>query len=1121
METEKLYASSAMGGIAEWLASIGMGEYTQGFAEEAIDLSGLRDLTEEDLKGLGLPLGHRRKMLRAIAELGGVAVTESPELAPRDDAHRRQLTVLSCDMVGSTALSARLDPEDMRRVIAAYQTSIGEVIGQYNGVAKYMGDGVIAYFGYPQAHEDDAEQAVRAGLALFDTITRLDTNVAAALQVRVGIATGTVVVGDVLGGTHVQDVVGDAPNLAANLQVLARPGTMLICANTRRLTEGYFEYRDLGLLTVKGLMQPIPVWEVVGPSGIESRFEARHQTKLPTLIGREEQIELLLRRWHDAAQGEGRVVVLTGEPGIGKSHIALAFDERLQSEPHTTLRYFCSEHHTNSALFPFIGQLERAAGFQRSDSATEKLSKLDGLLAQATADPEHVAVLADLFALSDSDRPRLEEWSPQKRKDKTFAALLAQLDGLAARQPVFIIFEDIHWIDPTSLELLAATVEHMPQLPILMLLTARPEFTPSWPSYPHVTAILLTRFGRREGAALVERVAGGKILPKVVLDEILARTDGVPLFIEELTKTVLESELLEERDGHYVLEHPLPSLAIPTTLNGSLMARLDRLAPVREVAQIGAVAGREFHYELLKAVALLPADRLEEALGQLVQSGLIFGRGEIPHAVYTFKHALVRDAAYTSLLKTRRVHLHAAIANAIEQRFPEIVQAQPETLAHHLTEAGLLEKATGYWLQAGKNAALRSANLEAIAHVQRGIEVTGRLQADGGRDKVELDLQLVLGPCLVATHGPAASKAVASFTRARELCERLGEPPEILQVMFWQATVSVVRGELRQALEAITDLPSAAEARGNQPALLNGIRGQGMILMFMGRIVEAKQALDRAVHAFSVTQEPDRTAARAAGQDAGVAMLVLMAWVLWLLGQGNEAVSRMAAALERADTVQHAHTHAYAWYYASVLHALRGEPAVAQGYAERCLAISEQHGFRQWLGLSRAIRGICAAALDVSGSRLDEVRGALDEYQRAGYQLGITAQFALLCPILLLRNEPEAALEVIERGLSFVSDNNERFFEAELYRLKAVALLMRGAPDAEAESLLDQALRTARDQQARSLELRAATDLARLWTNQGKRAEALDLLASMYGRFSEGFDARDLKEAKALLAQLQ
>ena len=866
---------------------------------------------------------------------------------------------------------------------------------------------------------------------------------------------------------------------------------------------------------------PVPAGQLLGPSGVASRFEAMHKTQLPPLFGREEEIELLLPRWRHVTQGEGRVVMLTGEPGIGKSHIALALDDRLQSEPHIALRYFCSAHHTNSALFPFIGQLERAAGFERSDSPTQKLSKLDALLGQSTADPEHVAVLANLFALPASDRYGLQELSPQKRKEKTFAALLAHLGGLAARQPVFMIFEDIHWIDPTSLELLAATVEHVPKLRVLLLVTARPEFTPPWPNYPQMTTIPLTRLGRRDGAALVERVTGGKTLPKEVMDEILARTDGVPLFIEELTKTVLESELLQEQDGHYVLERPLPSFAIPTTLRASLMARLDRLAPVREVAQIGAVAGREFHYELLNAVAGLPRERLEEALGQLVRSELIFRRGEIPHAVYAFKHALVRDAAYASLLKSRRGHLHAAIANALEQQFPEILQTQPETLAHHLTEAGQTEKAIGYWLQAGKNAALRSANLEAIAHLERGIEVTGRLPAGEGKDKSELDLQLVLGPCLIATHGPAAGKAVATFARARELCKRLGEPPEYLQVMFWLATASVVRGELPQALEAIADLPSAAQARGNQPALLNGIRGQGMILMFMGRILEAREALERAVQLFSASHEADRMAARAAGQDAGVAMQVLMAWVLWILGQVDEAVSRMAAALERADAVQHAHTHAYAWYYASVLHALRGEPAVAQGYAERCLAISEQHGFRHWLGLSRAIRGICAAALDPSGSRLDEVKAALDEYQRAGYQLGITAQFVLLCPALLLRNEPEAALEVIDHGLSIVSHNSERFFEAELYRLKARALLMRGAPDAEAETLLDQALRTARGQQARSLELRAATDLARLWMNQGKRAEARDVLGSIYGRFSEGFDTRDLKEAKAVLAHAQ
>src|SRR6266550_1448008 len=1115
-----------MKGIAEWLASIGLSEYAQRFAENAIDLSVLRHLTEQDLKDLGVLLGHRRKMLHAIAELDPAALAPAEtatESVPRDEAERRHLTVMFCDLVGSTALSARLDPEDMRQVIAAYHTRIREVVGQYHGVvARYMGDGALVYFGYPHAHEDDAEQATRAGLALVDAMPNLQKNVDVALQVRIGIATGTVVVGDLLigEGSEERAVVGDTPNLAARLQSLAAPGTVLICPSTRRLTGGHFDYRDLGPLALKGWAKPVPAWQVLGPSGVASRFEAMHKTKLLPLFGREEEIELLLRRWRHAAQGEGRVVMLTGEPGVGKSHIALALDDRFQSEPHITLRYFCSAHHTNSALFPFIGQLERAAGFERSNSPTEKWAKLEALVAQSAVDPERVAILANLLALPVDDQFRLQELSPQKRKEKTFAALLAQLEGLAARQPVFIIFEDIHWIDPTSLELLAATVEHVPQLRVLLLITTRSEFTPPWPSYPHTTTIPLTRLDRRAGAALVERVTSGKTLPKEVTDEILARTDGVPLFIEELTKTVLESGLLQEREGQYVLERPLPPLAIPTTLQASLMARLDRLSPVREVAQIGAVAGRDFHYELLNAVAGLPRERLNEALDQLVRSELIFRRGESPHAVYTFKHTLVRDAAYASLLKSRRAHLHAAMANALEQQFAEIAQTQPETLAHHLTEAGLIEKAIGYWLQAGKNAAQRSANLEAIAHLRRGVELTGRLPADESRDRSELDFQLVLGPCLIATQGPAASTAVATFARARELCERLGEPPESVQVRFWLATVNVVRGELPQALEAVEGMPSAAEARGNRGALLNVIRGRAMILMFMGRIVEAREELERAIEMFGASEEADRLATRAAGQDSGVAMLAFAAWVFWLLGRVDEAVTRMAAALERAEAVQHAHTHAYAWYYASVLHALRGEPAIAQTYAERCLAISEQHGFRQWLGLSRAIRDICAAALDASGGRLDEVKSALDEYQRAGYQLGITAQFVLLCPALLLRNESEAALEVIDHGLSIVSHNSERSFEAELYRLKAGALLMRGAPDAEAETLLDQALRTARSQQARSLELRAATDLARLWMNQGKHVEALDLLSSIYGRFSEGFDTRDLIEAKAVLAQL-
>jgi predicted ATPase/class 3 adenylate cyclase len=1112
--------------IGAWLRNLGLGKYEPAFIENAIDTDVLPELTEGDLEKLGIPLGHRRKMLRAIAELDRAtlapAETATEPVRP-EEAERRHLTVLFCDLVGSTALSARLDPEDMRTLIGAYHSRITEVISPYQGIiARYMGDVVLVYFGYPQAHEDDAEQAVRAGLALVDAVAKLSTDTDAALSARIGIATGVTVVGDLTGEGAAQEraAIGETPNLAARLQTLAEPGAVLICPSTRRLTGGHFDYRDLGPQALKGWAKPISVWRVLGTSGVESRFAAMHKTKLPALFGREEETDLLLRRWRHATQEEGRVVMLTGEPGIGKSHIALALDERLQSESHITLRYFCSVHHTNSALFPFISQLERAAGFKHSDSPQEKLSKLNALLAQSTHDPEQVAVLANLLALPTDDHYRLQDLAPQKRKEKTLAALLAQLDGLAAQQPVLIIFEDVQWIDPTSLELLAANVERVPELRALLLVTARPGFTPPWPNYPHLTTISLTRLGRRDGAALVQRVTGGKTLPKEVMDQILAHTDGVPLFIEELTKMVLEGGLLQERDGQYVLERPLPPLAIPTTLQASLMGRLDRLSLVREVAQIGAVAGRDFHYELLNAVAGLPRVRLDEALDQLVRSELVFRRGEIPNAVYTFKHALVRDAAYAGLLKSRRAQLHAAMANALEQQFPEIVQTQPETLAHHLTEARLTEKAIGYWLQAGKNAALRSANLEAIAHLQRGIEVTGHLPAGESKDRSELDLQLVMGPCLSATHGPAASNALATFARARDLCERLGQPPEYLQVIFWLATASVVRGELPQALEAIAGLPRAAEARGDQAALLNGIRGQAMILMFMGRIVEAREALERAGEMFNASSEADRMGARAAGQDAGVSILVLIAWVFWILGQVDEAVSRMAAALERADAVQHAHTHAYAWYYASVLHALRGEPAIAQGYAERCLNISEQHGFRHWLGLSRAIRDICAAMLDASVRRLDEVKTSLEEYQRAGYQLGLTAQFVLLCPALLLRNEPEAALELIDHGLSIVSHNSERFFEAELYRLKARALLMRGAADIEAESLLDQALRTARSQQARSLELRAATDLARLWINQDNRTEARNVLSSIYRCFSEGFDTRDLKEAKAVLDAL-
>jgi predicted ATPase/class 3 adenylate cyclase len=1118
-----------MTGIAEWLASIGLGEYAQRFAENAIDLSVVGDLTEQDLKDLGVLLGHRRKILRAIAERKSEVLLSqtSAKSAPRDGAERRQLTVMFCDLVGSSALSARLDPEDLRSVIGAYHACIATVIARNEGViARYMGDGALAYFGYPQAHEDDAEQATRAGLALVDAVANLHTDIGTKLQVRVGIATGMVVVGDLTGegAAKEQAVIGETPNLAARLQQFAEPGMVLISESTHQLTDGYFEYRDLGSVALKGWAEPIPAWQVLGVSGVESRFEAQHKTRLPPLVGRDEEIELLLRRWQRAASGEGCVVVLTGEPGIGKSHIALALQERLQAEPHITVRHFCSAHHTNSALYPFIANLERAARFERGETPTEKFAKLEALLLRSGADADRVVPpLANLLSLPLSDRYRLPELTPQKRKEMTLAALFAQLDALAARHPVFVIFEDAHWADPTSVELLTVTLEKLPRLRVLLLVTARPEFTPPWPSHAHVTTVPLTRLNRRNGAALVEHVTAGKALPEEVMDQILARTDGVPLFLEELTKAVLETGLLQEQDDHYMLSRPLPSMAIPTTLNASLMARLDRLAPVKDVAQIGAVVGREFSYELLSAVTMMPRQRLEEALDQLVRAELIFCRGEIPRAVYTFKHALVRDAAEAGLLKSRRAALHATIADVFEQRFPEIVETQPETLALHLTEAGLFEKAGDYWLQAGKKAAMRSANLEAIAHLRKGIEILARL-ADGTRkDRRELDFQFALGPCLIATEGPASPHAVANFARARELCQRLGDPPEQLQIMFWLTTASVIRGELPVAEEMISALLDLAEARGDRPTLLNAMRGQGMIRLFMGHLTGAHEVIERAFEAFESSSEQDRLAARAAGQDAGVADLALMSWALWLLGRADAALARLDAAIQRADAISHPHSQAYGCYYASILHALRGEHLTAHRYAERCLALSEEHGFRQWRGLARAVRGISATFLDPSSAALEEIQTAMNEYRGAGYQLGITALYVLLSPALLSSRQCEATLELIEQGLATTSRNSERIFEAELYRLKARVLLVRGAPEAgaEAQSLLDRALTIARSQYAKALELRVAIDLAARWIDQGRREEAHNLLAPIYAWFTEGLETQDLRQAKALLDQVQ
>src|SRR5262252_5509285 len=654
--------------IAAWLDGLGLGQYEQAFRDNEIDERVLPSLTAEDLKDLGVKLvGHRRRLLDAIAALGTSAsavpaTTGTADSALRSDAERRQLTVMFCDLVGSTPMSSRLDPEDLRDVIAAYHHAVAKVVAASDGfVSRYMGDGVLVYFGHPQAHEDDAERAVRAGLGAVDAVRRLDVQ-GVKLQTRVGIATGLVVVGDLIGSGAAQEqsVVGETPNLAARLQAIAGPDEIVIPENTRRLVGNLFEYESLGDVEVKGLAAPVRAFRVLRESGIGSRFEALRTGETP-LIGRDEELELLGRRWAQAKAGRGQVVLISAEPGIGKSRLAEAFRASLESEPRTRLRYFCAPHHQDSALFPFIAQLERAAGFQRDDTPCARLDKLEALVAANTLEDGDVPLLAEMLSVPLDGRYPALDLTPQRKKEKTFGALLRQLAGSAHRQPVLMIVEDLHWADPTSRELLDLAVEQTERLPVLLIATFRPEFQPPWIGQPQVTMLALNRLDRRDRTALVAQIAGGKALPDEVIGQIADRTDGVPLFIEELTKSVLESGLLQEEVDRYVVDRALPPLAIPTTLQDSLMARLDHLAAVRLVAQIGAAIGREFSYALLRAVSRLSERELEAALARLVASGLVFQRGAPPDAVYSFKHALVQDAAHGSLLRSTRQQLHAQI----------------------------------------------------------------------------------------------------------------------------------------------------------------------------------------------------------------------------------------------------------------------------------------------------------------------------------------------------------------------------------------------------------------------------------------------------------------------------
>ena len=898
--------------IADWLNKLGMSEYAGRFAESDIDTSVLRELTDQDLKELGVSLGHRRKMLRAIAELAGANPT-SPQPAltepkPQDTAERRQVTVMFSDLVGSTALSARLDPEDLREIISAYQKCVAETVGRFGGfVAKYMGDGVLVYFGYPQAHEDDAERAVRAGLELIGAIGGLKSN--APLLTRVGIATGLVIVGDLIGSGEAQErgIVGETPNLAARLQGIAEPNTVVIADSTRKLLGNLFEFEDLGAGELKGIANPVRAWTALRSSLVEGRFEALHTSGLMPLVGREEELELLLRRWSRAKSCEGQVVLISGEAGIGKSRLTAELLERLASEPHTRLRSFCSPQHTDSALYPTISQLERAAGFVHDDTPHTKLNKLDTLLGQsATSAPDAALIGAMLSLLNDGRYPSLE-LAPPERRQRTLFALVSQVVAFSRQNPVLMIFEDAHWADPTSLELLDHVVNTIPSLRVLLIVTFRSEFGPPWIGRPHVTALTLNRLAEREVGAMIDGVIGNKLLPANIRQDIIERTDGIPLFVEEMTKAVLEAG---GEGAAIAAAVPSPALAVPASLHASLMARLDRLGPAKEVAQIGAAIGREFSYALLAAVVHRPEAELNSALDRITAAGLLFRQGAPPHANYLFKHALVQDAAYGTLLRESRRVLHARIAETLESQFVEITENRPEIVARHCTEAGLIEKAGAFWCKAGIRSLERSALVEAAEQLARAISQIETLPSTPARRQAQMKLQTMLIAPLLHLKGYGAPEAKAAMERANlliEQAEAIGELPEdpllLFIVLFGYCMANMAAGNMQAYRDVTTRFLALAEKQQASVPLLMGNQLVGCCSLFMGDIADSRPYLDRVIALYDPAEL--RPLATRFGQDLWSAVLVMRAIALWMLGYAEAALADAEQAVKDARATDH------------------------------------------------------------------------------------------------------------------------------------------------------------------------------------------------------------------------
>jgi len=1049
------------------------------------------------------------------------------EKQSEDNAERRQLTVMFCDLVGSTALSEQLDPEDLREVMLAYRDVCSKVINRFEGyIAQFLGDGLLVYFGYPLAHEDDANRAVRTGLGIIEAIKNLspvlEKRKGVKLAVRLGIHTGLVVAGDMATGGQLQPkaVVGETPNVAARVQSLAETDSIVISQATYRLVHGYFECRSQGAHTLKGISRPVEIFQVISESSARTRLDVAAATGFTPMVGRENELQSLISLWEQAKEGNGQVVLLSGEAGIGKSRLLHKLKEQAAQEPGTWLTPCqCLSYYQNSSLYPIIDLLERLVlGFEREDSPQQKLSKLEGWLVQyGFSLPEITPLFASLLSIPLSESYPSLNLTPEQIKHKTFQTLLTVLLKRATMQPLLFVMEDLHWADSSTLELLSLLIDQAPSTRMCVLLTFRPEFTPPWTMRSLITHFTLNRLPRDQTEAMIWRLTQGKALPGEVLKDLVVKTDGVPLFVEELTKMVLESGLLTEQESRFELSGPLPPLSIPTTLQDSLLARLDKLATVKDVLQLAATIGQEFAYVVLRAVSQLDDGTLQYELSRLVGAELLYQSGLPPEARYVFKHALIQDAAYQQQLKSKRQISHQRIARVLEKEFSNTVETQPELVAHHYTQAGLVEEALPYWLKAGRRAMERSANVEAISHLTSGLKLLSKLDETPEHLQQELEFLTTLGPAQQAIKGFGAPEVRQTYTRAQELCLKVGETPQLFPAMWGVWYFYAIHPEEKKAKGLAEQLVTLANTLQDLTLLLVAYRSLGASLCAYGEPVQALECLKQGIALYD--HQKHRSLAYIYGQDIGVVCKGWTAWSLWLLGYPDQAEEMALEAIQMARELSHPLTLSYALATGDFTYLMLRKVERAKEIAQENFKLSGDQGFIFFYTHSIMKLGVLADQGQIEEGMM-QTRAGMAGLDAAGAALLLPFYQTLLAELCMGLGKIEEGLTAVEEGLSLIQSGEEHVWEADLYRARGDLLMMQSGNESDVESCFQQALSIAKRQRAKTYELRAAMSLSRLWQKQRKTEEACAMLSEIYNWFTEGFETADLKEAKALLESL-